>query len=561
MTNIQTILNNVDYSFPNYVPSKEAIAFVQFIKEVSGGSEENKTPIIHLKMLDLIFKKNVRRKAVMCFRGGAKTSIGAEFGLLWAACFNSYLGLDDVTVAMYVASSLEKGAKDLRRSIESRYNNSPFLQRMIPNKKILATDTTSKHPMQLSENDVNDLLNAGKNITDIRLEFVNVNKKPFVVRLFGVASGIRGFKEYAVRPQIAILDDLLSDQDARSATVMDSIEEVVYKAVAYALHPQKQVMLWLGTPFNSSDPLYKAIESGVWESIVLPVCEKFPCEKEEFRGAWTDRFDYESVMNSYQDAVAKGAYGGFYQEMMLQVISDELLIIRKENIKYLDSKDLNTRLPQFNYYITTDFAFTEKTASDFSVISVWAYTSNKEWILVDGICKKQVMALNIADLFRLVSIYRPIQVGIEVTGQQGGFLSWIRNEMYKSNLYFNIKEIRPAKDKFSRFLGITPQYHSGKIFFNKNIETTNPAFWNEIMDELLKVTSEGFKSKHDDVLDTHSMLLDLEAFAPSNSSTANEVKEEKKSFSMFDYMERYKAGGDGINSSYNQSGSPKTYYF
>ena len=44
----------------------------------------------------------------------------------------------------------------------------------------------------------------------------------------------------------------------------------------------------------------------------------------------------------------------------------------------------------------------------------------------------------------------------------------------------------------------------------------------EFKDEVFKATKEGFKSKHDDVLDTISMLIDLDLFAPST--------EEKKDF-------------------------------
>lgn len=39
------------------------------------------------------------------------------------------------------------------------------------------------------------------------------------------------------------------------------------------------------------------------------------------------------------------------------------------------------------------------------------------------------MDKTIDELFRLVQEYRPQEVGIETTGQQGGFISWIQNEM------------------------------------------------------------------------------------------------------------------------------------
>ena len=132
---IQKILNNINYDFRNYRPSVEALKFIQFIKEVNGGSEENETPIIHLQIADLMFDSRFKRKAIMAFRGSGKSSL-AEYGILYGACFNTVLGLNNVNVGMYVSDSMENGAKNFRRNVESRYSNSEFLQKMIPMQKM-----------------------------------------------------------------------------------------------------------------------------------------------------------------------------------------------------------------------------------------------------------------------------------------------------------------------------------------------------------------------------------------------------------------------------------------
>ena len=58
---------------PNYVPSKFAMEFVNFIKLVNGGAgEENITPVLHLKMLDQIDMPDSPKIANMVHRGAAK---------------------------------------------------------------------------------------------------------------------------------------------------------------------------------------------------------------------------------------------------------------------------------------------------------------------------------------------------------------------------------------------------------------------------------------------------------------------------------------------------------
>ena len=65
----------------------------------------------------------------MAFRGSGKSSL-AEYGILYGACFNTVLGLNNVNVGMYVSDSMENGAKSLRKNIEYRYQNSEFLKQL-----------------------------------------------------------------------------------------------------------------------------------------------------------------------------------------------------------------------------------------------------------------------------------------------------------------------------------------------------------------------------------------------------------------------------------------------
>jgi predicted phage terminase large subunit-like protein len=416
---------------------------------------------------------------------------------------------------MYIADSIDNGVKSLRKNIEFRYQNSEFLQKMIPNKAVRYAD----------ENGDDVDVSAGRKFTDVRIEFANVRGDHFVLRLFGAKSGVRGAKELGVRPQLAIIDDIISDEDARSETIISSIEDVIHKAVKYALHPKKHKVIWLGTPFNANDPLYKAVESGSYEVACFPVCEKFPCSKEEFRGSWEDRFDYDYVQRSYNEAVSLGKADTFYQELMLQIMSDENRIVRDEDIVWYDRNEVLKYKRNYNYYITTDFATSEKSSSDYSVISVWAINNNGDYLLVDGVCKKQLMDKNINDLFVLASVYKPLGVGIEVSGQQRGFVSWVQSEMIKRNVFFNLVSsnndgnagIRPVADKFARFNLFLPRIKAKKLWLPNELK--GGEWMNEALDELSKASSSGFKSKHDDVLDTISMLASFEVYKPSSNYT------------------------------------------
>ena len=509
---VSEYLNEVDYEkLKDYKPSSATLEFINFIQMCEDGQIENKTSIVHLVALDKALSSN-KSVAVMCHRGLGKTTIFAEMLFLFIACFGRLPGSKDkVNFALYIADSIDNGVKSLRKNMEFRYQNSEFLKKMIPNTTVKYSD----------ENGDDVDVTAGRKFTDVRIEFANVRGDHFVLRLYGAKTGVRGAKELGVRPQLAIIDDIISDEDARSETVIASIEDVIHKAVKYALHPKKHKVIWLGTPFNANDPLYKAVESGSYEVACFPVCEKFPCTKEEFRGSWEDRFDYEYVKASYEEALGVGKVDSFYQELMLQIMSDENRIVRDEDIVWFEKNEVLKYKHNYNFYITTDFATSEKSSADYSVISVWGINNNGDYLLVDGVCKQQLMDKNIDDLFVLASVYKPLGVGIEVSGQQKGFVSWIQSEMVKRNVFFNLVSsnnngqpgIRPVADKFARFNLFLPRIKAKKLWMPKELKDS--AWMNEFIDEISKASISGFKSKHDDVLDTISMLASFDVYKPS----------------------------------------------
>lgn len=513
---VEEYLGQVSYAVdPDYVPSEFALEFVTFIKLVNGAEgEENKTPLVHYYMLDTMTGSGTFRVANLCHRGIAKTTLLGEYLFLYLGVHGRLPNFGKIGLALYVSDSIENGVKNMRKNLEFRWENSDFLKEYIPKTRF----------------------------TDIRWEFHNVdcecklcspgdvvgNSQVFIVKGYGAKTGVRGAKEMGIRPQLAVLDDLISDEDARSVTVISAVEDTVYKAVDYALHPKKNMIIWSGTPFNAKDPLYKAVESGAWAVNVFPVCEQFPCTREEFKGSWPDRFDYDYVKRQYEKAVKVGKIDTFNQELMLRIMSEEDRLIQDVDIRWYSRPGLIRNKAKYNYYITTDFATSEKQSSDYSVISVWAYNNNGDWFWVDGICRRQLMDANIDDLFRLAQKWKPQAVGIEVSGQQGGFIPWIQNEMLTRNTWFNLASennksqpgIRPNTKKLVRFNLVVPWFKTGKVYFPT--EMKGGVCMLEAMDELSLASNSGFRSKHDDFIDTISMLASLVVWKPTDEGVATE---------------------------------------
>jgi predicted phage terminase large subunit-like protein len=445
------------------------------------------------------------------------TSVIHEYMTLYKATYGEIDGFGKVDVGMYVSDTIDNGVKSMRKNLEFRWRNSEFLQKYVP--KI--------------------------NFTDVRWEFENIDGKLYCERGFGVSTGVRGFKEYGQRPTTLGLDDLLSDKNAESLTVVNDIKDVLYNAATYCLHPNKQLINWTGTPFNQNDPLCEAIQSPSWNTRVYPVCEKFPCKREEFVGAWEDRFSYDAVKANYNKQKGNNRLSSFYQELMLRVNSEEEKLVQDDDLVWFSRKQILNNKSNYNFYITTDFAVTPdnpkvRKKADASVITVAGYNNNGDWMVVDGIRKRQEMNQTLEDLFRLVSIYKPIEVGIETSGQQRGFISWIKEKMLEKNVFFNIaKKIDSNQEGFNRNINkivrfelFVPVIKAKKFMLAEELKDTE--YMDELLNEFRFATKGAFRSKHDDVIDTISMLYELQPYKPSESVSYTYSENNGETYAIFE---------------------------
>ncbi len=488
-------LNQVSYNELNssvYVPSTFSLVFMNFIKLVNGQEgESHKTPPVHLKMLDKIIEPSTWI-ANLCFRGAAKTTLFMEYMTLFIAWNGGLPHFGKVNGMIYVSDSMDNGVKSARKNIEFRYNNSPFMQEWVPYAAF----------------------------TDNYLEFRNKDGHQFGVKMFGAKTGLRGTKIFGKRPVLAVLDDLVSDEDSKSKASMSTIKDTVYKGVNHALDPTRQKVIFNGTPFNKDDILIEAVESGAWDVNVWPVCERFPCTREEFVGAWEDRFSYEYVADQYDKAVKTGKVAGFLQELMLRLTSDEERLVQESEFLWYSRKNLLASAHNFNFYITTDLATSEKKTADYTVISVWAYNALGQWFWVDGICERQTIDKTWNRLFEFVQRYKPQQVGIEVTGQQQAYIKYLQSEMVSRNIWFSFAQdtnsaepgIRPTVDKLARLNVVLPWFKAGMVFWPEELRTS--VIMGIFMGQLRLATASGIKGK-DDCLDTISMLGYLKPWKPA----------------------------------------------
>lgn len=490
-----------------YVPSTEALEFIAFIRACN--VEDNANAEIHYRLADKYFSKD-KRILIESFRGSAKSSL-MEWLVIYIAAKGELPGFGAVGFIAFIGDSADNGVKNFFRNLAGKIDRSALLR---------------------------DLITVIRK-TDGEMELRNADGVELYLKGFGAGSNIRGVRYKNLRPSIAILDDITTNEAKESEAIQRTINDNFYKSVVPALHPTKFKIFFIGTPISENDLLHQLSSNPEWVVHKFPICEKFPCEKEEFKGAWEDRFPFDAVNSMYSMMKASGKEQDFAQEFMLDLVDRASLLVDEEDIRWYDPMVVVKNKSKFNFYISTDFATSTKKSADFSTIAVWAINSNNDWMLVDGQCKRQTMSENIDDLFRLVARYSPLSVGIESSGQQGGFLSIIQEMMATRNIWFTFAKkkgskeigIRPVHDKMHRFVtGVQPKFKQNKVWLPKpELVRWSPGlkgFLDELMSELSKLTFAGGFGKllHDDAVDCLNQFSEMDTFAPSIEDVTPEEK-------------------------------------
>ena len=490
----------------SYVPSKESLEFIAFIRAC--GIEEHANAEIHYRLADKYFSLD-KQILIESFRGSAKSTL-MEWLVLYTAAMGELKGFGKVGFIAFIGDSAENGVKNFFRNLVAKIDRSDLLQQLL---KI-------------------------QRKTDAEMELVNADGVELYLKGFGAGTNIRGVRYKNMRPSVVIMDDVTTNEAKNSEAIQNTINDNFYKSIMPAVHPTKYKVFVIGTPIGEKDIIHQLSQNKFWSVHKFPICEEFPCSKEAFVGNWTDRFPYEAVKERYDMLEASGKSQDFYQEYMLSITDLTTRLVDPEDIRWYDPDQVVKNKANYNYYISTDFATSTKKSADYSVLAVWAINASGDWMLVDGVCARQTMQDNIEELFRLVQKWKPLSVGIESSGQQGGFISILEDMMFKRNVWFNLARkkgskdpgIRPTGDKTSRFVtGVQPLFKQGKIWFPRAelVEKKNPkllAMLTELESELNKFTlAGGVKNlSHDDCIDTMNQLSEMEIWLPSEQSAEEE---------------------------------------
>ena len=568
--NVDKALDCIDLSFNGYTPSKDSIEFFNIMRLVYGEDFEVDNGLMHYFLVDLVYgnikrenfpysqeinekiRLNHKKIAIIASRFSAKSTIITAFMPIVTAITGKMPNFGDVMFWVSFGDSQQAGAKVQANTIRDICDDSLFCKEYF--EKMRFTDEECEF---IRKDDPKNPL--------------PVKKRAFMFKVKGAAGGsVRGIRYKTERPQIFTFDDIIKNEaDAGSDVIMAKLRSMIYSDAENALGKKGKIII-VNTPFNKKDPVYAALEGGVWTPVCLPVCEKIYLDmpKSEYRGSWEAMKSYEEIMEKYEDAYYGETIREFMQELMLRISSEEDKMIPDKLIEtqWYKRVDILKNIQAYNLYMTTDFTTTGSKGSDLSGIAVWAVNHNQDCFMLDLCLRKQEMVQQYDEVFRFIDLYTPenktFEVGVETDGQQKAHILALKDRMRQRSNYFTIarqKGSEPGSEgiqsrleggnKHWRMRMALPLFQNRKIFFPEELRGLPEM--NELMEEIRYTTYTKFNSKYDDGMDLMSQLNIMEIIYPAKNmsyiSTSYNNTPKAKTDSFWGNLGQRNSGYDNVS--------------
>lgn len=342
--------------------------------------------------------------------------------------------------------------------------------------------------------------------TDIIVETVDGHKFRIIAK--GSEQKLRGLLWNGSRPDLMVLDDMESDEQVMNKERRLKFRKWFYGALMPALS-QNGSIRYVGTilhqdsmlenlmpkefgPYTVREELktYATKYVGLWRSI------KYKAHNSDFSEIlWPDMWSKETLMTMREDYLAKGLPEQYSQEFLNIPIDESTAYFKRQDFTAEGPEDKKKIL---NYYISGDFAITDKERSDYTVFVVGGM-DDQGYLHIRNVIRERMDGEEIVNtMIGLQKVYQPLAFGIEETQITKAIGPYLNRAMVESGTYLNLIRMNPHKtDKQARAQSIRARMRAGGVKFDKSAD-----WYSGFEDELLTFP----RSRHDDQVDSFAYL-------------------------------------------------------
>lgn len=397
-------------------------------------------------------------------------------------------------------------------------------------KSALQTNDDIINLFHLKKNDKGEVEFIKDTESDIIVSFADGHT--FRIQAKGSEQRVRGMLWNGSRPDILVIDDCESDEQVMNKERRDKFRRWFYGALIPALSENgiiryvgtilhqdsmlEQLMPKQGGIYVVEEPLkmYKEKYAGFWHSV------KYRAHSEDFSQIlWPDRWSKEKLKQVKDEYAQRGLSDKYSQEFLNIPIDESTAFFKRSDFLPETAEDKKKLL---NYYITGDFAISDKDRADYTVFTVGGM--DEAGILhIRNVIRARMDGEEIVNtMIGLQKVYNPIAFGIEEMQVSKSLGPYINRAMIESNTFINLVMMKPHKtDKLSRAQSIRARMRAGGVKFDKGAD-----WYQDLEDEALNFP----RGRHDDQVDALSylgLLIDKIIEAPTEEEAEEERYQEE----------------------------------
>lgn len=330
-------------------------------------------------------------------------------------------------------------------------------------------------------------------------EYLEIKHGPMghlvTVLALGVTGQVRGFNPDDFRPDLIILDDVLTDENAATKDQRDKIEALVMGAILDSLAPESDAPLakicFLNTPMASGDAIERCMGDASWNGVRYGVFD------EEGRSRWEERYPTRLLLEDKAARTARGLHHIWMKEKECKIVPGLANAFNVKNLQYWD-----TLPPLAVRVIGIDPASADSKKSDYNVVLTVGCFGDAVYVVAYSRRQNTMPDQAANDFFEQCINCGPImRAGVESIGYQRTLKWYIDKEMPKRRVWVPLEMVQDMRRKSDRIMQNLP----GLVAYRK-------LYIHPTMLELVEEMEQYNPTKdaeHDDILDALSIGVQM----------------------------------------------------
>jgi predicted phage terminase large subunit-like protein len=343
-------------------------------------------------------------------------------------------------------------------------------------------------------------LSPGKKWQETEIEIMHgVDQRPIWILGVGITGNIRGINFDDYRPDLIVLDDVITDENANTEEQREKINDLILGAVTHSLAPKIDApnakLAMLQTPLHDMDASSLAARSAQWSTITIPCWtpETMNLSVDEQVSAWPQVYPTKDLRQKKKEALANNSYRIFAREMECKLVAGENSSFRPNWLQTYSDPPLGgmSVLAIDPVPPPSDKAMANALKGKDYEAQVIVTKKNGEYYVREVVTNRgHEPNWSVATALRLATEYRVSCIVVEAVAYQRVLKYLLEQEMKRLGRYWLLKPLDRKQNKFVRITAALSGPGSAKRLFVR-----------EAHEDLRQQWTDFPNGSHDDIVD------------------------------------------------------------